>query len=177
MMMKRREVLKTAGLVLGYTLTAGTAAAVLSGCSADPTPGWTPAFLTDEQVKILTSIAEAIVPGSDKLPGAKDVNIGKFMDEVLSMYANEKKQGEFQAGYSAFTEKHDLAAMKKGEIEDLIRSELEADSEFMQAVYEQSITGFCTSERGMKEVLVFKPIPGEQRGCVPAEEIGGIWAI
>jgi len=176
-MMKRREVLKTAGLVLGYTLTAGTAAAVLSGCSADPTPGWTPEFLTDEQVQTLTSIADAIVPGTETLPGAKDVNIGKFMDEVLSLYAGEEEQKKFQAGYAAFTEEHQIGSMKREEIEGLVKSQLASGSEFIEAVYEQSITGYCTSELCMKEVFVFKPIPGEQRGCVPVEEIGGIWAI
>lgn len=176
-MMKRRDVLKTAGLVLGYTLTAGTAAAVLGGCSADPTPGWDPKILSDDQVKTLNSIANAIVPGTDKLPGAKDVNIGKFMDERLSMYATEKDLDMFQDGYKSFAENNKVSGKSQDEILSLVRAELDNESKFMAAVYEQSVVGFCTSERGMKEVLVFKPIPGEQRGCVPFEEVGGIWAI
>ncbi|WP_235296342.1 gluconate 2-dehydrogenase subunit 3 family protein [Portibacter marinus] len=175
--MNRREVLKTAGLVLGYTITAGSAAAILGGCSADPTPNWTPETLKDDQVKTLEKIANAIVPGTDQLPGAKDVNIAKFMDERLSIYATEEEKTAFQEGYSSFVENHKVTGMSDQEILDLVKSEIENGSDFMKAVHEQSIIGFCTSERGMKEVLVFKPIPSEQKGCVPLEEVGGIWAI
>ena len=176
-MMNRRDVLKTAGLVLGYTLTAGTAAAVLGGCSADATPGWTPSLLSDDQVKTLSSIANAIIPGTDKLPGAKDVNIPKFIDERLSIYGDAEEQKLFQDQYTAFAAKHKVAGMNSEKLLGLVKSELEADSKFMKKVYEQSVAGFCTSERGMKEVLVFKPIPGEQRGEVSVSEVGGIWAI
>jgi len=177
MIMNRRDVLKTAGLMLGYTLTAGTAAAVLGGCSADAAPSWTPSFLSTDQVETLESIANVIIPGTDELPGAKDVNIGKFMDEVLSNYAEKEEQQKFQDNYNTFASMHNLSVMKENEILDLVKSQLESGSEFMQQVYEQSVTGFCTSERGMKEVLVFKPIPGEQRGDVSVSEVGGIWAI
>lgn len=177
-MMKRRDVLKTAGVLLGYSLTAGTAAAVLGGCSADPGPvGWTPSVLTGDQVSILEKIADAIIPGTEDLPGAKDVSIGKFMDERLSLYSSDEEQGEFHEQYAAFTSTHNVAKMKADKILELVRSELDADSKFMKKVYEQSVTGFCTSERGMKEVLVFKPIPGEQKGDVSVADVGGIWAI
>jgi hypothetical protein len=177
MKMNRRDVLKTTGLVLGYTLTAGTAAAILGGCSADSTLDWTPAVLSKEQVTTLGSIAAAIVPGTDKLPGAKDVNIPKFMDERMSMYTTADDQSEFKAGYDAFLAKHKIKGKSADEILTIVRAELDADSKFMKNVYEQSVAGFCTSERGMKEVLIFKPIPGEQSGDVTTEEVGGIWAI
>jgi hypothetical protein len=177
MKMNRRDVLKTAGLVLGYTLTAGTAAAVLGGCSADASPDFMPTVLSNEQVKTLSSIADAIVPGTETLPGAKDVNIGKFMDERLSMYSTEAEQEEFKSGYDAFVANHKVKGMSHDDILSAVRSELDADSVFMKNVYELSVAGFCTSERGMKEVLIFKPIPGEQNGDVTTEEVGGIWAI
>ena len=177
MMMKRRDLLKTAGLVLGYTLTAGTAAAVLGGCTSDPTPDWTPATLTDDQISTLNRLSDVIIPGTDELPGAKDVNIAKFMDERLSIYASEEEKQLFSQGYTAFSESHDVSDMSDEEVTTLIKNELAADNKFVKSVYEQSVVGFCTSERGMKEVLVFAPIPGEQRGCIPVEEVDGIWAI
>ncbi len=176
-MMNRRDVLKTAGLVLGYTLTAGTAAAVLGGCSADATPGWSPSFLTADQAKVINGMAEVIIPGTDKMPGAKDVNIAKFIDETYMYYKTPEQQQSLNDDFKAFAEEHDFGAMKDGEKMAFIKSELEKGSKFVKTVYEQSVTGFCTSEKGSKEVLVFDPIPGSQKGCIPLEEVGGIWAI
>lgn len=177
MMMNRRDVLKTAGLVLGYTLTAGTAAAVLGGCSADATPNWSPEFLSDDQVKLINSMADVIIPGTDKLPGAKDVNIAKFIDETYQYYRNPEQQKKFNEDYKAFTDEHDFVKLNSDDQLEFIKLQLENNSKFVKTIYEQSVTGFCTSERGSKEVLVFDPIPGEQKGCIPVEEIGGIWAI
>ena len=137
-MMKRRDVLKTAGLVLGYTLTAGTAAAILGGCSADSTPDWTPVLLSQDQVKNLGLMAAAIVPGTDTLPGAKDVNIAKFMDERLSLYASEEDQKKFKEGYDAFAAKHKINGMSVDEVLTVVKAELDSDSKFMKEVYEQS---------------------------------------
>lgn len=176
--MRRRDVLKTAGLVLGYTITAGTAAAVMSGCNADPVPTWTPSFISEEEAKLIRSMSDVIIPGTDKLPGAKDVMIDKFVDETISQFYKADAQRTFREGFAAFTEAipefHSLSAKEKL---STIKKELDADSKFVRKVYELSVTGFCTSERGMKEVLVFDPIPGEQKGSVPVEEVGGIYAI
>ncbi len=181
--MKRREVLKTAGLILGYTMTAGTAAAVLGGCSADATPDWTPAFIDKKDIKVLKSIADAIIPGTDKLPGAKDIMIEKFFDERLSLYGKEDEKTKYMDGLAALIEKvqtdssKSIEKLSQEECLTLVRSELDGNSQFMKSLYEMTVVGFCTSERGAKEVLVFNPIPGEQKGSVPVEEVGGIWYI
>jgi hypothetical protein len=181
--MKSRDALRTAGLILGYSLTAGTTAAVISGCSADATPGWVPEFLSAEQASLLKNMASTILPGTNELPGAADVMIDKFMDETMVNYGSPEEKSEFIKGMDAFLEM--VAAKNEGNFEkmddesrmNIIKSELENDSDFMKKVYELTIVGFCTSERGMKEVLVFDPIPGAQKGCIPLEEVGGIWAI
>ena len=175
--MKRRDLLKTAGLVLGYSLTAGTAAAVMGGCNADPFPGWTPDFITKDDASIVKSIASAIIPGTDTLPGAKDIMIEKFVDATLSLYGKDEQKKMFREGMDAFNvATPNFASLSAEDQLGLIKAELDADSEFMKRMHELSIVGFCTSERGATEVLVFDPIPGGYKAVVPVEEVGGIHA-
>lgn len=181
--MKRRDVLKTAGIVLGYSLTAGTAAAVLAGCNADPTPGWVPTFNSEDESKILKSMAEIIIPGTDTLPGAKDIMIEKFIDETILLHATEEEKTKYKDGFSAFIDKINTSKSKSflnlTDEEKLaeIKNGLEGNDDFIKNIHEMCITGFCTSEVGAKKVLVYDPIPGAQKGCIPLEEVGGIWAI
>ena len=175
--MKRRDVLKSAGLFLGYAMTAGTAAAVLGGCSADPTPNWTPSFISEDEAKMIRVLADAIIPGTDTKPGAKDVMIDKFMDERLVQYGKEEDKTKFQEGMAAFISANpNFSAASTEDKLAIIAADLKADSKFMKGMHEQSIVGFCTSERGVKEVLVFDPIPGGYQEVVPVEEVGGIHA-
>lgn len=181
--MERRDVLKTAGLILGYTLTGGTALAVMKGCSADPVTGWTPSFLDQNEIEIVKSAANVVVPSINGKPGAKDVMIEKFFDERIDLYATEEEKAEIKLLFKDFSQKikesegKDFTKLSEEEQFNIVKSSLEGDDKFMKELHLLAITGFCTSERGMKEVLVFDPIPGEQKGCIPFEEVGGIWAI
>lgn len=182
--MKRRDALKTAGLLLGYTMTAGTAVAVMNGCNADPAPGgWSPSFLDKDQTETVKAISNVVIPSVDGKPGAKDVMIEKFFDERIDLYSTAEEKEKINQMFSDFAamvkEKKGkkFSALSEEEQLEIVKSELSSGSEFMKEVHEMAVTGFCTSERGMKEVLVFDPIPGEQDGCYPFEEVGGIWAI
>jgi hypothetical protein len=182
--MKRRDALKTAGLLLGYTMTAGTAVAVMNGCNADSAPeGWAPSFLDMDQVETIKAISNVVIPSVDGKPGAKDVMIEKFFDERIDLYSTAEEKEQYKKMFSDFASMvkdktgKKFSALSEEEQLEMVRSELAAGSDFMKGVHEMAVTGFCTSERGMKEVLVFDPIPGEQNGCIPFEEVGGIWAI
>ncbi|MCB0665448.1 MAG: gluconate 2-dehydrogenase subunit 3 family protein [Saprospiraceae bacterium] len=50
-------------------------------------------------------------------------------------------------------------------------------SKFFDMIRQLTITGFFTSEIGANQALVFDQIPGEWRGCIPYEEVGGAWAL
>ena len=83
--MDRREALKASSLILGYTLTAGTAAALLQGCKAETKSDWTPKTLSQEQADLLAEICEAILPKTDT-PGAKDALCHRYIDEMLTNF-------------------------------------------------------------------------------------------
>lgn len=52
-----------------------------------------------------------------------------------------------------------------------------SSNKFFDIIRQLTITGFFTSEIGAKQALVFDEIPGEWRGCIPYDEVGGTWAI
>lgn len=81
--MKRRDALKSTGLVLGYSLSAGTIAAVMNGCKAPTETGWMPTTLDKGSVDLIAEIAETILPATDT-PGAKDVLVHRFVDEAIT---------------------------------------------------------------------------------------------
>ena len=102
--MNRRDALKKTALFMGYAVSASTVAAVLNGCKADTTTtptGWQPSFLSTDQFNLVSDLAEAILPKTDT-PGAKDVFVDRFIDEVLNTYQTKKVRDRFMAGLDAF---------------------------------------------------------------------------
>jgi len=81
--MNRRDALKNTGLVLGYSLSAGTIAAVMNGCKAPTETGWQPSTIDSSTMELIAEIAETILPATDT-PGAKDVLAHRFVDEALT---------------------------------------------------------------------------------------------
>ena len=95
--MKRRDVLKTTGLALGYSLSAGTVAAIMNGCKAPTEPGWTPSAVDHKTIDLIAEVAETILPATDT-PGAKDVLVHRFIDEVLIDTYGPKQKAHMMAG-------------------------------------------------------------------------------
>src|SRR6266545_2337906 len=95
----RREALRRAALLLGGALSASTVAGVLAGCEARRIPDdtWRPRALTADQVDLVATIAEHILPETDT-PGARAALVHRFIDAMLAeSYATEERQ-RFLAG-------------------------------------------------------------------------------
>lgn len=80
--MNRRDALRNTGLILGYSLSAGTVAAVVNGCKAPAEPDWLPSILSSKTIDIVAEIAETILPKTET-PGAKEVLVHRFIDEAI----------------------------------------------------------------------------------------------
>tara|TARA_Y100000385_G_scaffold291831_1_gene372856 strand:+ start:1448 stop:2089 length:642 start_codon:yes stop_codon:yes gene_type:complete len=81
--MNRREALRNTGLALGYSLSAGTIAAVMNGCKAPTETGWMPSAIDKSTIELIAELGETILPATDT-PGAKDVLAHRFVDEVIA---------------------------------------------------------------------------------------------
>jgi len=81
--------------MMGYALSASTVMGVMNGCKADTVTsetGWKPAFFDTKETDLLKLITEQILPATDT-PGANDVFVHRFMDQMVAeVYTPEMKE-------------------------------------------------------------------------------------
>lgn len=199
--MNRREVLQRAALALGYTISAPLAAAVLNGCKAKPDITFVPKFFTEEQARLVSALADTILPRTNT-PGAIDAGVPGFIDDMIGNVYDANQQKNFTDGLAA------LASEAKSQIGgDFVDATPEEQLEFVKnknsqvlsgadasqsegwwaagggkskpfflELKELTVLGFFTSEAGATKVLQYKQVPGPFKGCVPLSEVGKAWA-
>lgn len=199
--MNRREALKKTALAVGYTIAAPVAAAVLDGCRARPDVAFVPKFFNDDQARLISALAETILPRTDT-PGAIDAGVPGFIDDIVATVYSSEQQKKFVAGLDA------LAEQAKAEINENFEdatpdlqltfvkdqntkllstgdaSESKGwwaagtgkDKPFFLELKELTILGFFTSEAGATQVLQYNQVPGPFQGCVPLAQVGKTWA-
>ena len=190
--MTRREAIKRTAWMTGCAVSAATVSAVLSGCQADHSETWTPKLLSQSQYEAVSDLAEIMLPKTDT-PGAKDVFVGRFIDEMLAEFYGEKERTAFLAGLNTCLDSANkkIASLSHEEVEILmsdlvvkaklskkeISNEEDVEPFFLQLKH-LCMLGYFTSEEISKNVLVYDPVPGDYEGCYPLENTGGrTWAI
>lgn len=192
--MNRREAIQRAGMVLGYAISAPVLAGVLKGCKASPELTFTPVFLTQEQAKLISEVAEIIIPKTDT-PGAKDVGVPGFVDLMVKECFKPEDQELFTTGLKEFDDGAktamgdlflDLDAEKQAAyVKQVHDAAVEAAKDpanrdkprpFILTLKELTLVGFFTSEPGATQVLQYEAVPGAYKGCVPLAEVGKAWA-
>jgi gluconate 2-dehydrogenase gamma chain len=199
--MNRREAIKRTTLVLGYAVSAPLAAAVLEGCKAKANVGFVPKFFNDDQARLVSALAETILPRTDT-PGAIDAGVPGFIDDIISTVYSAEQQKNFTDGIAAFATKaksaigDDFIDATPQQQLDFVRNQntelLSANSAgksegwwaagagnskpFFLEMKELTLLGFFTSESGATQVLQYNQVPGPYKGCVPLAEVGKAWA-
>jgi gluconate 2-dehydrogenase gamma chain len=199
--MTRREALQRATLALGYAVSAPLAAAVLNGCKAKAAITFIPKFLNEDQARLISALAETILPRTDT-PGAIDAGVPGFIDDVVGTVYSVEQQKNFTDGLAAFASAaksdigDDFVDATPGQQLDFVKalnSELLSANNanqsegwwaagganakpFFLEFKELTILGFFTSEAGATQVLQYKQVPGPFKGCVPLSEVGKAWA-
>lgn len=192
--MKRREALRQASLILGYTLTAPAILGVLNGCKPEPKitidPNWKPQFFAKDQIKSLVAIVDTFIPKTDS-PSASEVGVVEFLD---SMYATILKpeakklfaEGLIQLGnitngksFDSLTASERNTAMSKLESKQLpLLKDNKPNNVFYTALRGLVVTGYMLSEKIGTEYLAYDPVPGNYEGCIPLERNGGVnWSL
>lgn len=183
--MKRRDVLKTSSIILGYTITAGTAAAILNGCKADRSIDWTPQYLDAQQSLLIGDVSELIIPKTDT-PGALDAKVDRFVDAMLGAW-DSKERNNFIIGLKAFDEEA-TKQFKRGftkctpeqqkNVLDALVGEAQADTNHIfNKVKELTVLGYCSSEEGATSLLTYDPVPGPYEGCIDLSSVGATYAL
>jgi gluconate 2-dehydrogenase gamma chain len=193
--MDRREALKRTALLMGGVVSAPAIMGILKGCTAKPGIDWKPVFLTEDQASVVTQVAEIIIPRTDT-PGAKDVGVPSFIDQILKEVYSAEDQKFFTDGLLAFNEEakkehgdffaaladEDQVALVRKVHDQAVEAERATDPApkrpFILAMKELTMLGFFTSEAGATQVLQYLPVPGAYKGCIPLSEAGNgkTWA-
>ncbi len=190
--MNRRDAIKRTAFLMGGTISAAAMVGVLNGCQpVSKGINWEPQFLTLEQGKMVSLIAERIIPATET-PGAKDVGVPEFIDLMLKDYYEGKDQKRFLEGLAKVESDAQSAHGKpfvqlNPEEQDAILTKFDRvafdtnkngvdDQPFFTMVKELTLLGYFTSEVGATEVLQYDPVPGNYEGCVPLVDVGRAWA-
>jgi gluconate 2-dehydrogenase gamma chain len=187
--MDRREAIKRAGMLTGFSLSASATLGFLNGCSPTGKPSWPTRFLTDEEVSLVSAIAEMILPATETL-GALDVHVPEFIDLMLNDNFTSEEQQTFRKGAAEFQKIADdnysnlfekCAEEEKAKIikDEEQRSLTEFQNNFHRSFYlmvkELTILGYYTSEYVMTNVLDHHPVPGRYDGCIPFGQEGKLY--
>ena len=94
--MDRREAVKSVAFLIGGALSATTIATLFDSCNE---PGKNTANLfTADQDKLITEIADIIIPTTPKSPGARAANVGPFISMMIKDCYPEDAQKAFVKG-------------------------------------------------------------------------------
>jgi hypothetical protein len=169
--MERRELLKKMAFsVWGLMLLPGCDLGKSKSISVSPLS------LSDLQMEALTEAVDTLIPSNDT-PGAVDLQVHQFIDNILFHCYEKEEQEIFLRGLDSLQEKSrenysiTLGACSKEQmIEILINLELsneEAEKKFYFLLKELTILGYTTSEYVMTKLSDYEMMPGHFYGCVP----------
>ena len=198
--MKRRDLLKKVGIGVGALAVSPFTISLLQSCNNDPS--WNPNFFKKGDIEFLNELSDLIIPSSVEIPGAKELKLLRFVDIYISRVLSK---GEQETIYNAF-DKFQLEYLKSSSLSNIdsktlnslldyffVKNKSKHDiwmSDFMNTKESQSyiflysfrellVSAFKTNEYIGKNILVYRPIPGEHRGCVDLIETtnGRAWTI
>jgi len=194
--MDRREAIKRTVLLTGAALSASTITAVLNGCQAEASTvtAWALKFFDAQQAAALSEIAETILPATET-PGAKDVGVPAFIDQLAATCLPEEEQAALRESIEQIEaqaqSKHNktFASLQPEERLTLLNT-IDAEARSVETVTDDMgetawsgflklkqlvLLGYFTSEKIGTEVTAFLPIPGQYKPCIPYEEGQPAW--
>jgi len=194
--MNRRKALKGLGLSLGYVVATPTVISLLQSCKKDATAAvtpWVPEFFSTDEVTVVENLVDLILPSTNDLPGASDVNVTQFLDLYTSKVTDKKGQDKYKAGLAAVIKAFGkpLAEVTTEDYDTLLAKYLKASKEEVKGYKESkdlvygsltslrgsAVWAYKTSEKVGEEVLAYDPVPGAQKGCISVEEATGEWGV
>ncbi|MBK9508078.1 MAG: gluconate 2-dehydrogenase subunit 3 family protein [Cytophagaceae bacterium] len=100
--MNRRIALQRVAIMMGGAISAPTLVAMLEGCKSPSSAGTNFSLIKDYQA-LVSEIAEVIIPKTDT-PGAKDANVGPFIEKMLKDCYSDVQQNHFVKGLDQLEE-------------------------------------------------------------------------
>lgn len=174
--MDRRQALALTASLLGTTIIGSNV--LLSGCSTEHTP----AEFSNDDLLLLNEIGETILPTSTLSPGAKEAQVGLFMQSIVNDCYDEQEKKVFFTGLESIKNNNFLKL--KAEDRTTFLSALDKESQeqkdgsqhYYTMLKQLTIWGYFSSEVGSTKALRYNPIPGRFDGCIPYKNGDKAWA-
>jgi hypothetical protein len=189
--MNRREALSAVSFLVGGTIIG--AGAFLSGCSK-PVPATQSGFFSADEIALLDEVGETILPTTPSSPGAKEAEIGKFMNSIVADCYSPGEQKIFKDGLTKLDdtsrskydknfvrlsadEKHDLLLGLDGEAANWshARNPDDPETHYYSMLKQLTIWGYFSSEIGATKALRHVAVPGRWEPCVPLQPGEKAW--
>ncbi|MEX0929809.1 MAG: gluconate 2-dehydrogenase subunit 3 family protein [Balneolales bacterium] len=187
--MNRREAIKNTALFMGGAVFGPSVTGILNGCRPHPSVNWTPELFTESQAALISELSETILP-SGNTPGAKELGVPAFIEEMVAHVYPADDRTDFIDGIEAFNEAARAAiglsfvdgdADQRHEFTGRVNREAlrngETGKPFIIHVKELTLMGYFTSETGATTVLQHQQTPGRYESCQPLDEAGKTWAV
>jgi hypothetical protein len=184
--MKRKEALQLTATIMGIAVFGSEV--FLAGCRQTSK---TNELFTDQDLILMDEIGETILPDSDRSPGAKAAEIGKFMKVIVTDCYSESEQSIFKYGLLEITKRanqkfnKDFLTISDNErfalltvIDKESKKEVVTGKPHFYTMFKQlTIWGYFTSEIGCKQALAYVEVPGKYEGCVKMTPGQKAWAL
>ncbi len=179
--MDRKGFLQQLTLLGGCTLMAPTV--LLQSCRVEPRI-WS--NLSAKDIALLDELGETILPKTDGQPGAKEMEIGKYVVEVVTACLSPEDRDTFLYGLTSIDansiadfgrpfedlDEEDRYGILKALQDEAVafnekqQGKLEPEIHYFSLLKELVVTGYFTSKTVMTEVFDYHPVPGKYEGCV-----------
>jgi len=215
--MQRRTALKNIGLSLGALTLSSTVVGLFESCQTG-TAAWQPEFLSLEQADLVDKIMDVILPTTENIPGAKDLNLTQFLDGYMAKVSSPEDKEFTLLGLPLVSKlmleasgKSQVSELTSQDIDDQLNLFLRADpatkesrqndlnswaealengeqisvpeegvvQTMLNSIRDLSVFAFKNSELIGETVLAYRPVPGEQQGCVSVSDATGgrAWSL
>ncbi len=190
----RRDVIKNALLLSGYTSLTGTAA-LATGCSTtfNRSEAVTSTAFSADEIQWLDEVAETILPETDT-PGAKAAEVGAFIAIMVSDTYSPEEQALFHAGTNALESQcvamygtgfmgaspsQRLALLERLDQEQItytLNKPADSAPHYFHTIKQLTAFGYFTSEIGYTQALRYVESPGRFDPCVEYTTGEPAWA-
>ncbi|RLD77391.1 MAG: hypothetical protein DRJ10_12010 [Bacteroidetes bacterium] len=190
-MMNRRKAIKRMGLSFGYIAATPTVLSILESCGKESQISWTPKFFLENEAIVIQKLIDLILPPTDNIPGALDVDVPQFIDSYYHEVVEIKKGDTFKKGINLIINilGDNVAGADMNQYDSLLAKFLKARQKEIEEfkineennlIYHTltnlrstAVWAFKTSQKIGKEVLAYDPIPVVQIGCMSLDEATG----
>jgi len=145
-------------------------------------------FLTAGEMALLSALAQTIIPNTES-PGAIEAGVPETIEGLLSGWGDDKVRVHWRSGLRSLAKQLGNRKGADGFLDMSETARFERLQVFDEGVFGEKIkndfykdfkqtiaTAYYMSEAGATQELLYDPVPGDFKGCIPFDDVGKAWA-